>query len=53
MPCIEAGIILWFIWYMTHIEPLSVITSSMVVKSSANNVHPPSDFVFMWRKYTI
>src|SRR6202048_2184709 len=53
IPCIEAGIILWFRWYMTHSEPLSAITTSMMVKSSANSVHPPSALVFIWRKYTI
>ena len=47
------GIMLWFRWYITHNEPLSVITTSTTVKISASMVQPFSDFAFMCRKYTM
>ena len=44
------GIMLWLRWYMTHTEPASMITTSVMVKISAMKVQPPSDFVLMCRK---
>jgi hypothetical protein len=48
--CADIGIMLVFKWYITQIEPLSVITTSTMVKISANMDHPPSTLVFMCRK---
>lgn len=44
------GIILWFRWYMTQIEPISTIATSTMVKISASKVQPPSEREFMCRK---
>ena len=41
---------LWFMWYITHSEPVSVITTITTVKISAIMVQPPSDLAFMCRK---
>jgi hypothetical protein len=50
MSCIEAGIMLVFMWYMTHSEPASVMTTSTSVKISASMFQPPSDLASMCRK---
>ena len=38
---------------MTQIEPESVMTTSTIVKISASMVQPPSERVFIWRKWTM
>jgi hypothetical protein len=48
--CGDIGIMFWSMWYMTHIEPTSVMTTRMSVNVRDMKVHPPSDFVFMCRK---
>jgi hypothetical protein len=48
--CGDIGIIFWSMWYMTHIDPTSVMTTRVSVNSRARKVQPPSDFVFMCRK---
>jgi hypothetical protein len=48
--CGDIGIMFWSMWYMTHIEPTNVTTTSVRVNTRAMKVHPPSDFVFMCRK---
>ena len=44
------GIMFWFIWYMTHSEPVSAITTTISVNISAISVQPFSDLEFMCRK---
>ena len=44
------GIMFWSMWYMTHIEPASVMTTRVRVKTRARKIQPPSDLVFMCRK---
>ena len=46
----DIGIMFPSMWYMTHIEPTKVMTTSVSVKTRARKVQPPSDFVFMCRK---
>jgi hypothetical protein len=44
------GIMFVFMWYITQIDPLSVMTTRMIVKISAIIVQPPSDLPLMCRK---
>ena len=52
--CIAAsimlGIMLWFMLYITQIEPLSMMTTTITVNIMANIDQPPSILVFMCRK---
>ena len=48
--CGDIGIMFWSRWYMTHIEPTSVMTTRVSVNTRAMKVQPPSDLVFMCRK---
>ena len=50
MSWVDIGIMFWLRWYMTQIEPLSVMTTSTSVKISASIDQPPSAFPFMCRK---
>ena len=44
------GIMLVFRWYITHSEPVSVMTTSTSVNISDSMFQPPSDLAFMCRK---
>ncbi len=48
--CADIGIMLWFRWNITQIEPVNVMTTRINVKASAVIDQPPSTFVFMCRK---
>ena len=47
---IMPGIMLWFMWYMTQIEPDNMITTSIRVNSMASIDQPCSTLEFMCRK---
>ena len=48
--CGSTGIMLVFMWYMTQIEPASMITTTITVKTRASMDQPPSTLAFMCRK---
>ena len=47
------GIMLVFMWCITHSEPASTMTTRTPVNTSASRFQPPSAFGLMCRKYTI
>ena len=48
--CMDAGIMLLFMWNITHSDPLRVITTSTMVKISASMFQPPCEWAFRCRK---
>ena len=49
----DGAIMLVLRWYITHMDPLSVMTTSTRVKISDIHVQPPSAFEVMCRKNTM